>query len=305
MWRFLRFLAKFGNLILFLFLEVVAFLIIISLNKTHREISQGVMLEVSGSLGNVQTTIVEYFQLNAQNDDLQARNSVLEENIIRLRDSLDAYRFGHPMHAGFQLLPDSVRKDSLAMSKLLNPNTPDSLLPVQPFKFIPCRAVNNTVRLNYNYITINKGRRHGVRVDMGVISPEGIAGQVIGVSDNFSLALSVLNRKFRLSAEILHNNNVGTLEWEGGSSDIAQLTFIPQTSRVNEGDTVITTGYGTVFPANYMVGVVKSKSVEAQDGFYRIDVDLSTDFNALHHLFLVDFEYIEEISSLDSLKSEQ
>ena len=262
-------------------------------------------MEFSGSLGKFQTGVKEYFNLGGENEKLLARNAKLEADILRLRDSINAFRHGYPQHAGFMLLPDSVRKDSLMMSKILTPGIQDTLLPVEAFSFIPCRAVNNTVRLNYNYITLDKGRKHGVRLDMGVISPDGIAGQVIGVSENFSLALSVLNRKFRLSAEILHNNNVGTLNWKGGSAEVATLDFIPQTSRIKVGDTVITTGYGTVFPPDYLIGTVQSFNTDEQDGFYQIEVDLATNFNALHHLFLVNFIYPEEMIALDSLKSEQ
>jgi rod shape-determining protein MreC len=305
MWRFLQFLSRFGNFILLVLLEVVAFMIIVSLNKEHREISQGLFLEMSGSVGELQTSVVGYFNLSTENEKLLARTAILEADIDRLRDSIDALTFGYPRHAGFMLLPDSVRKDSILMAKFLTPGVQDSAEAREAFRFIPCRAVNNTVRLNYNYITLDKGRRHGVRTDMGVISPDGIAGHVIGVSENFALALSVLNRKFRLSAEILHNNNVGTLNWDGGSADLATLDFIPQTSRIKKGDTVVTTGYGKVFPSNYLIGTVEDYNTDEQDGFYHIDVKLATNFNALHHLFLVDFQLHEEMATLDTLKSEQ
>jgi rod shape-determining protein MreC len=305
MWRFLQFLSRFGNFILLVALEVAAFMLIISLNKPHREISQGIFLEMSGSLGNFQTSIVGYFNLGQENEKLLARTAKLEADIDQLRDSIDALTFGHPQHAGFMLLPDSLRKDSLTIAKFLMPGIQDSSLALENFAFIPCRAVNNTVRLNYNYITLDKGRKHGVRTDMGVISPDGIAGHVIGVSENFSLALSVLNRKFRLSAEILHNNNVGTLNWDGGSAELATLDFIPQTSRIKKGDTIVTTGYGKVFPSNYLVGTIENFNTDEQDGFYHIDVKLATNFNALHHLFLVDFKLHEEMATLDTLKSEQ
>jgi rod shape-determining protein MreC len=304
MWRFLQFLARFGNFILFLLLELIAILIIVSLNSPHREISQGMMLEMSGTVAEWQTGVVEYFRLGSANQNLQEQNAELEREILRLRDSLNSYRFARPQHVGFYIFPDSVRKDSSAMAKMMIPGVQPGELPVEQFSFRPCNAVNNTTRLNYNYITIDKGRKHGVRMDMGLISPDGVAGQIIGVSENFALALSVLNRKFRLSAEIKGNQNVGMLRWDGVSPDLVQLDFIPQTSKVSIGDTVLTTGYGTVFPANYMVGTVESFNTEAQDGFYQVFVKLATNFNAIHHLYLVDFQHTQEIAALDTLKSE-
>lgn len=303
MWRIIRFLSRFGNLILFLFLELVALLIIVNVNKPHREISQGFLTEISGAFSEVQASIGGYFNLGAENDKLMAQNARLEAQLITLRDSLNSYRFRRVPDLDFLMLPDSVRKDSVAMDSIVKVLLPDSLLPVGGYQFVPCRAVNNSVHLNYNYITLNKGRNQGVEPDMGLISPQGIAGQVIGVSANYALALSVLNKKFRMSAQLLHNKNVGTLTWEGESADYAHLNFIPQTSRIRVGDTVVTSGYSTVFPPNYFVGTVADYNAETQDGFFEVRVQLATDFRSLDNLFLVRHQYKAEIDSLEAKKA--
>ncbi|MEM1000391.1 MAG: rod shape-determining protein MreC [Bacteroidota bacterium] len=310
MWRIIQFLSRFGNLILFLFLELVAFLIITTVNQPQREISQGVFAEFSGSLNQVQSSISGYFNLSSENSRLMEQNARLEQQVLQLRDSIQAYRFRRPTDLDFVTLPDSLLNDSLYLDSLRRTSTvevplPDSLLPVSGYQFLAARAINNSVALNYNYITLDRGRRNGVQMDMGVISPTGIAGQVVGVSANFSLVMSVLNKKFRTSARLLGNNNMGVLSWDGDAPGLAKLEFIPQTSEIAQGDTVETTGFSTVFPPYYMVGTVDSFDTRDQDGFYNITVRLATNFRALDNLFLVRHIYKEEIDSLESKKATQ
>jgi rod shape-determining protein MreC len=302
MWRIFRFLGRFGNFILFLALEVAALLVTITVNKPQREISQGMFLEISGGLAEVQSSISGYFNLRSENEKLLDRLGSQEILIETLKDSLDVVLYRRPRNLNYMVVPDSIASDSCALLDFEALELPAGLMPVSSYKFIPAMAVNNSVDQNYNYITLNKGSRHGIIKDMGVISPDGIAGQVVGVSQNYSLALSLLNKKFRTGAKILHISNVGTLGWEGGNPTIARLDFIPQTSQIHIGDTVVTSGYSTVFPRDYMIGTVKEFNMETQDGFFQIKVKLATNFRGLNNLFLVKHNYQQEIDSLEKLK---
>jgi rod shape-determining protein MreC len=256
-------------------------------------------LEVSGSLAEAQTTMSGYLNLISENQKLSERSSELESRILLLQDSLNEVFHRVPSSMAYLVPEDSVAKDSCAMQELVRQELPDSLMPVSRYKFIPAVAINNSVNLNYNYITLNKGRNHGVTLDMGIISPEGIAGQVVEVSAHYSLALSVLNSKFRTGAKLLRNSNVGTMRWEGGDPNFAWLDFIPQTSQIKEGDTVVSSGYSTVFPGNYMIGTVQDFNTDSQEGFYQIRVRLATNFRGLHNVYLVQHSHKAEIDSLE------
>ena len=54
-------------------------------------------------------------------------------------------------------------------------------------------AANSSQSLEFD--SCDKGFRHGVEKTDGVICPEGIVGQIVSVSENFSIAMSVLNSK--------------------------------------------------------------------------------------------------------------
>ncbi len=301
MWRIFQFLGKFGNIILFLFLELVALLIITSVNKPHREVSQGIFLEISGNFSEFQASIGSYFGLSTENEKLLEQNRNLHKELLEVKDSLRTYKFRRPTNAEYLLLPDSLRQNSVPIdSTMVEAVIPDSLFPAKGYDFLPCKAINNTVSRNYNYITANKGSRHGVKEGMGLISPQGVAGQVVAVSQNYCLAQSVLNKKFNLSAKIKGNKNVGNITWQGLAPEYATLEFIPQTSIIHVGDTVITSGFSTTFPPEYMIGTVKEFDAELQDGFFTVKVNLSTNFRGLDNLYVVTHLLKPEIDSLEN-----
>lgn len=280
-------------------------MVIVNVNKQHREISQGVLLEFSGGLAVMQQSVGSYFNLRTENDLLMVRTAELQTQLQLLHDSLDVILHRKPDSLHYTVIDDSIKHDSAALSNWLKVELPDSLMPVYSYKFIPGQAINNSVNKNYNYITLNKGYNHGIALDMGIISPEGIAGQIISVSANYSLALSVLNKKFRTGAKLLNNPDVGTLVWEGGDAEHVRLDFIPQTSIIHKGDTVVTSGYSTVFPRNYVIGTVEDYDMRAQDGFFTIKVKLATNFRGLHNLFFVRHQFKQEIDSLEAIKVEE
>lgn len=285
MWRLIEFLQRFGKILLFLLLEVTSLALVFTRNNNHRAISQGFLLEVSGSLQKTNNSIFSYFNLRTENERLLSENSRLDSQLVRLNTELDTYRFCYPEGSHYTTVPDS-------------------LLASSGFYFLPARAINNSVDKSYNYITLDKGSRNGVREGMGIISPDGIVGMVTHVSKNYSLALSMLNKKFRVSAKLLHNQNVGTMGWDGQKPTQGILMYIPQTSEIAIGDTVVSSGYSTLFPENFFIGTVSGFDTREQDGFFHIRVDLSVDFRSLGNVYLVGHIQRPEIDSLEAFATE-
>ena len=139
---------------------------------------------------------------------------------------------------------------------------------------------------------------------MALVGPDGIAGTIIGVSRNFSIAMSVLNLDFRLSTRFRKNNYFGSLSWEGTNPGKVRLNEIPHHVNVEMGDTIETSGFSSVFPAGLMVGKVVSYDDEGGD-FIRIDVELSTDFNNLNYVYVIaNLRKEEQIELENELLSE-
>ncbi|MFN8239185.1 MAG: rod shape-determining protein MreC [Bacteroidales bacterium] len=247
----LNFLARYNSLILFLLLEGIALYLVVTGNDYH---NTRILRGVRGITRNVEediTNVRGYLRLRMINAELSYQNSYLQNELERLDSAIDT---------GFTFESDTIYR--------------------QNYKYTSSKLVNNSVNRQKNYFTINKGRNQGLGIDMAVVSPHGVAGIIVGCSENYSVAMSLLNLDFRLSSKIRSNGYYGSLTWDGKNPEYAVLTEIPQHVPVNVGDTIETTGFSAIFPEGVMVGTVSDYKPSGGD-FYRISVKVSTDFRKL------------------------
>lgn len=162
----------------------------------------------------------------------------------------------------------------------------DSMV-VSQYNYQIAEVVNNSTNKGNNYITINKGYRQGIRKGMAVISPLGVVGQVRDAHSSFSTAVSLLHTKTSVSAQIKKNRELGTIRWNGKSAKYAQLEGIATYVKVQEGDTICTSGYNAVFPPNITIGIVRKIRQKPEQTNYEIEVELSTNFNRLDYVYVI------------------
>jgi rod shape-determining protein MreC len=253
----LNFLLRFKTLILFLILEAVALVMISSSHNYHQTIAYGAARNITGFVAKRIDRGENYFRLKKINDELLFENLMLRRRLEQL---------------------------SFSPSDAIVP-VADSVASVT-YTYLNARVINNSVNKQKNFITLDKGSKQGVVNGMGVASATGVAGIIVGVSRNFSVAMSLLNSDFRLSASLERNNYFGSLTWDGGNYRYARLSEIPHHVSIHEGDTVVTSGYSAIFPAGLMAGTLTGEQVRGGD-FISLNVLLSTDFKKLTNVYII------------------
>jgi rod shape-determining protein MreC len=158
----------------------------------------------------------------------------------------------------------------------------------QQYTFITAKVINNSVNRRNNYLTLNKGKLQGIKPEMGVITSNGIAGIVKQVSDHYCTVMSLLHKDSRISAKIKSNNFFGSLVWDGNDPRFASLNEIDKTVPVRIGDTIVTTSFSSIFPADILIGVVSAKELRKGSNFHDIRVKLTTRFDNLTYVYVVD-----------------
>ncbi len=111
--------------------------------------------------------------------------------------------------------------------------------------------------------------------------------------------MSILNKNFRLSAKIYQENFFGSLSWSGGSPEYADLEFIPLHVNIKEGDTIVASGFSSIFPEGFRVGVIEEFEEKSEDGFYQIKVKLNSRPGNAYHVYVVSNDNRSEIDSLE------
>jgi rod shape-determining protein MreC len=217
----------------------------------------------------------EYFHLHKINDSLMLENA-------GLRAKLYESQYDNTIDSG--MVTDSISKKT-----------------VQHFTYITARVIRNSVNQATNLMYLDRGRRQGIEKQMGVISSNGIVGQVVSVTDNYSVVMSVLHKDFKVSVKFKKNEFFGNMHWDGISSRTATLQDIPKHVPVKAGDTLVTSGFSQLFPRNIIAATVKSVKTQADKNFLDITVNLSTDFGNLNYVYVVNNIRREELQLLDSL----
>lgn len=259
------FLAKNYAHFLFVLLEVIALAMIIDGNNYQKASVLNSSNRVIGSWFQMITEFEDYLSLAEINDSLASENLLLKNQVP------NTYY--------------STKVDSALMKDTVTIN--DSTK-IKQYKYIIAKVINNSVMRRNNYLTLNRGSLHGIRKNMGVFCNNGVVGIVKEVSDHYCTVISLLHKDIRISAQTVKTHDFGSLTWDGLSPRTAQLVDIPNHVTIQQGDAVVTTSYSSIFPEGIQIGIVKSASIKSGDNFYTVEVKLSTPFEKLEYVYVID-----------------
>lgn len=150
------------------------------------------------------------------------------------------------------------------------------------------RIVGKDPSLWFRTVIVDRGGNDGLQKGMPVVSGEGIVGQVFAVSPNYSKVLLAISPSSAIDVLIQKSRVRGILK--GTGSLTYKLDYVLKTVDVQEGDHIVTAGYGGAFPTGMPVGVV-SKVVKKRRGmFLDIEVKPAVDFMTLEDLLIIENE---------------
>jgi rod shape-determining protein MreC len=254
----LAILLKYKFFFFFLALEIIAFTLIINQTFYQRYVLINSANSLTGTLHTWNMSVSDYFSL-------KQTNQVLIKENIRLRERL---------------------KQSLYISDTTMVEPKDSLTQ-QQYTYIPARVISNSINNRNNYLMIDKGRKHGIDREMAVITSNGVVGIVINVSEHFAWVMSVLNQNTKINGRLKHTNYQGSLSWDGKDYRTGIFNDMPSHVHIQNGDTVVTSGFSLMFPREIMIGTVEEHFVGRGEHFYILKLNFSVDYNRLSHVYVV------------------
>ena len=272
--RLIEFIIAHSSIFVFVIYVTISIILLLRFNPYQESIYFNSANNVAGKYYSVINNITGYIGLREINNQLQQNNTELELEVAQLKAELQ------------QL------KSENNIEEFIQGELPKTRL------FGIARPVNVTTVNANNYITLDKGSLDGIKEGMGVINRSGVVGIVSTVSDNYSLVISILNPKLRLSCKLKGSGYFGSLTWDGESPDYAKLEELPRHVDFDKGDTIVTSGYSSVFPEGIMIGVVEEASRQKNDNFNALKVKLSTDYFRLGDVCIIDNTERDEQNSL-------
>lgn len=262
MQQIISFLLRNKGFLLFLLLLSISLLLTIQSHSYHKSKFINAANDVTGGIYESTNNFNEYLNLRTYNERL------LKEN-ARLRKEL--------------------ANTNINNATVFPENT--------PYELIPGKLINNSFTKKKNILVINKGKKHGVETDMGVITTNGVVGIIESVGENFSTVISVLHLQSRISAQLKKTNHIGSLTWDGELLNHVQLEDITKVAPIQVNDTIVTGNYST-FPQGIGIGKVIKADLDQSKNYYNIDIALFNDMSNIGYIYVVKNNAVKEINQL-------
>jgi len=156
------------------------------------------------------------------------------------------------------------------------------------FKLIAAEIVARDSSTWWRTVTINRGKRDGIEIDMPVATDEGLIGKITTVSDSVSIVLLVSDENCRVAAKVEGSREQGIVSGErvtSGLTPFFNLNFLSKQADLKPGQKVYTSGVGGVFPSGLLIGVVKTFRLRELDG--QAQLTPAVDLSHLEDVFVV------------------
>ena len=268
MQRIINALIYYRNTFLYISLLGISLLFLNSKSKYHFNQLEKYGLYFSKNFYAIRYKVENYFVLKKINKTLLKENTILKKFKLRSNNI--------PLYS-----------NSLKIEKRF------------PFEVKSANVIKNSFLNQQNYIIVDKGYDDGIKSEMAVISNLGIVGIVKSVSKHYSSVISILNQNLKINVRLKNNPAYGSLSWEGLNPKKFKVEDIVMNTKIFIGDTIITGGMSSYFPAGIVLGEVKNFDDNKQSGYYTINAELFEDPSQVYYVYIIENKDAKEINSLN------
>ena len=204
---------------------------------------------------------------------LSKSKALLEEEINQLNIQVDSLSIENQIRNFLVTENDNLRKITLLSKKY------------SPKKTYPAEIIKPTIRGRAQIITINKGKKDGIRQGMPVVNRLGLVGQIYSTYDQTSEVVPLLSKKFAVNALQDNGQNHAIIY---GDAEFLVIPFFPASLDVSPGDTFVTSGLDNVYPSGINIGKVVEVSPE-DNQFNKILLKPTTFSNQFSLITILDY----------------
>ena len=254
----------------------VAFLgiIIFSLKNNSSVISSGVgsvisplqkiIYNANDKLKGSFDFFINFSKVKQENEELAAKNAELENKLIEY---------------------NRMKEENTTLREMFDYSQAN-----KNYNYLGCNIVGYSGGNISNGYIIDKGTNAGVKKDMIVITPAGLVGKVTKSESNYSIVQTILNENIAVASMVeITRETTGILQGitDSKNKNLTMLSNIPIDSEIKEGDVILTSGLGGMYPQEIRIGEVVSVEVDSVGIMKKAIVKPYVDFNKLEGLFVV------------------
>ena len=143
-----------------------------------------------------------------------------------------------------------------------------------------------------NYITnftLNRGTLHGIAPNMPVITKDGIVGYVVEVGLNWCMVSTLIETATSVGAYIPRSEVVGIVsgDYSMRHEGTCKIGYIDAEADIEVGDTVYSSGTGSVYPADLKIGTITAIEANEYDRTLVATITPAVDFSSLKWVMII------------------
>ncbi|KLE16975.1 rod shape-determining protein MreC [Clostridium sp. C8] len=225
---------------------------------------QKVVYTINDKIKGTLDFFLNFSKVKEENNDLTKKNIELENKILEY---------------------DKLKEENDRLREVLN--FKDSK---NNYDYLGCEIIGYSGESFSNGYIIDKGENDGLKKGMVIISNKGLVGQIASTGSNWAIVQSLLNENIAVSVMINSTRETtGILKGyiTHSNDNLTKVTNLPIDSAIKEGDVIVTSGLGQIYPKEVRVGEVISVETDEIKVMKTAIVKPFVDFNRLEELFVV------------------
>ena len=126
------------------------------------------------------------------------------------------------------------------------------------FDLVVGRVIGREAATWTRMIVINRGTSDGVKPEMAVITHQGLVGSVVEASPNSAKVELLLDPRSSIGTLVQRPESrvAGIIQGDPSDPMVPRMVNIPRNADIVEGDTIVTSGFGGIYPKGIIVGRV-------------------------------------------------
>ena len=225
---------------------------------------QKVVYSINNKIKGSLDFLLNFSKIKQENEELTKENIELENKLLEY---------------------DKLKEENDRLREILNfKNSKDN------YSYVGTNIIGYSGESFSNGYIIDKGENDGILKGMVVISDKGLVGQVTSTGSNWAIVESLLNENIAVSVMVNSTRETtGILEGyvTRSNSGLTKVTNLPLDSEIKEGDVIVTSGLGQIYPKEIRIGEVISVESDEIKSMKTAIVKPYVDFDKLEDLFII------------------
>jgi len=165
-----------------------------------------------------------------------------------------------------------------------------------PYFNVPVEIIGKDPSKVYSTFVVNKGYLDGIRKNLPVVATQGgvtgLVGKVAEVGLSSSVVQPILDANLFIAARIENTRHEGLVTGKGNNQEILSMSYVKKASltEVHQGDLVVTAGIDSLYPADLLIGRVKTITTKEYQTSLDIELEPILDFSRLEYLNILRSE---------------